>query len=108
MGASAKQTAKQTIEQLAVKPLTGVRILDLTHAYSGPFCTMHLADHGATVIKLELPAKGDQSRNWGPFKNGARGYHAYVPRNKYGLTQNLKEQKGKEIFKNLIREFNVV
>lgn len=108
MGASAKQTAKQTIEQLAVKPLTGVRILDLTHAYSGPFCTMHLADHGATVIKLEIPGKGDQSRNWGPFKNGASGYYAYVNRNKYGLTLNLKEEKGKEIFKKLIREVDVV
>ena len=108
MGASAKQTAKQTIEQLAVKPLTGVRILDLTHAYSGPFCTMHLVDHGATVIKLEIPGKGDQSRNWGPFKNGASGYYAYVNRNKYGLTLNLKEEKGKEIFKKLIREVDVV
>ena len=46
------------------KPLTGVRVLDMTHAYSGPFCTMHLADQGAEVIKLEVPGKGDQSRGW--------------------------------------------
>lgn len=52
----------------ADKPLTGVRVLDLTHAYSGPFCTMHLADQGAEVIKIQVPGKGDQSRNWAPSK----------------------------------------
>lgn len=93
---------------LAIKPLTGVRILDLTHAYSGPFCTMHLADQGAMVIKLEVPGKGDQSRGWGPFKNGASGYYAYLNRNKYGLTLNLKEEAGKTIFKKLVKEVDVV
>ena len=91
-----------------VKPLAGVRVLDLTHAYSGPFCTMHLADQGATVIKLEVPEKGDQSRNWGPFKNGASGYFAYLNRNKYGLTLNLKSEEGKAIFKQLIQEVDVL
>lgn len=46
-------------ELLSKRPLEGVRIMDMTHAYSGPFCTMHLADHGAEVIKLEVPGKGD-------------------------------------------------
>ena len=82
---------------LAEKPLTGVRVLDLTHAYSGPFCTMHLADQGAEVIKLEIPGKGDQCRNWDPIKNGASGYFAYINRNKLGLTLDLKSEKGKEI-----------
>lgn len=92
----------------ADKPLAGVRILDLSHAYSGPFCTMHLADQGAEVIKLEVPGKGDQSRNWAPFKNGSSGYFAYINRNKYGLSLNLKAEEGKEIFKKLVREVDVV
>lgn len=103
MDASAKKAAN-----LAVKPLTGVRVLDLTHAYSGPFCTMHLADQGATVIKLEVPGKGDQTRTWGPFKNGASGYYAYLNRNKYGLTLNLKTEAGKKIFKELVKKVDVV
>lgn len=92
----------------ADKPLTGVRVLDLTHAYSGPFCTMHLADQGAEVIKIQVPGKGDQSRNWAPFKNGSSGYFAYINRNKYGMTLDLKREEGKAIFKKLVAQSNVV
>lgn len=92
----------------AEKPLSGVVVLDLTQAYSGPFCTMHLADQGAEVIKIEVPGKGDQSRTWAPFKNGYSGYYAYINRNKYGLTLNLKTEEGKEIFKKLVARADVV
>lgn len=94
--------------QYEPKPLTGVTVLDLTHAYSGPFCTMHLADQGATVIKLEVPGKGDQCRNWAPIRNDASGYFAYVNRNKKGLTLDLKSDQGKEIFKKLIKKADVL
>lgn len=93
---------------LAAKPLSGVRILDLTQAYSGPFCTMHLADHGAEVIKLEVPERGDQSRAWGPLEGDASGYYSYINRNKYGITLDLKSDKGKEIFKELVRHVDVL
>lgn len=90
------------------KPLEGITVLDLTQAYSGPFCTMHLADQGATVIKIEMPGVGDQSRYWTPIKNDASAYYGYINRNKYGMTLNLKKEKGKEIFKKLVAKADVV
>lgn len=102
-----KQSAVPTVS-VQQKPLEGVRVLDLTHAYSGPFCTMHLADQGAEVIKIEVPGKGDQSRNWAPFKNGSSGYFAYINRNKYGMTLDLKSEEGKAVFKKLVAEADVV
>ena len=84
-----------------MRPLEGIRVLDLTQAYSGPFCTMNLADHGAEVIKIETPCAGDQTRGWGPMENGFSGYYAYVNRNKKGMTLNLKTEEGKQIFTEL-------
>lgn len=89
------------------RPLDGIRVLDLTQAYSGPFCTMHLADQGAEVIKVEA-LTGDQSRAWGPFKNGYSAYYAYINRNKKGLTLDLKSERGKEILRQLIARSDVI
>ena len=90
------------------RPLEGIRVLDLTQAYSGPFCTMNLADHGAEVIKIETPNGGDQTRNWGPMENGYSGYYAYINRNKKGITLNLKSEEGKKIFTELLKTADVV
>lgn len=90
------------------RPLEGIRVLDLTQAYSGPFCTMNLADHGAEVIKIETPEKGDQTRGWGPMENGYSGYYAYINRNKKGVTLNLKTEEGKQIFTELLKTADVV
>ena len=91
-----------------MRPLEGIRVLDLTQAYSGPFCTMNLADHGAEVIKIETPCAGDQTRGWGPMENGFSGYYAYVNRNKKGMTLNLKTEEGKQIFTELLKTADVV
>lgn len=93
---------------LSVKPLAGVRVLDLTQAYSGPFCTMHLADQGAEVIKIEVPGVGDQTRTWEPIEGKASGYFSYINRNKLGMTLNLKNEEGRELFKALVRQADVV
>lgn len=90
------------------RPLEGIRVLDLTQAYSGPFCTMNLADQGAEVIKIEVPGAGDQTRGWGPIKNDVSGYYSYVNRNKKGMTLNLKSEAGKKIFTELLKTADVV
>jgi len=89
--------------------LEGIKVIDLTQALSGPFCTTMLADQGADIVKIEVPGIGDNSRAWGPpFVNGVSSYFLSVNRNKKSMTLNLKNEKGKEIFYNLIRNADVV
>ena len=83
--------------------LEGIRVLDLTRVYSGPFCTMLLADMGAEVIKIEVPEKGDDTRGYGPYLNGESLYYANVNRNKKGVTLNLKSPEGKELFMKMVK-----
>lgn len=90
------------------KALDGVKIIDLTHAYNGPFCTMHLADHGAEVIKIEKPGVGDMTREWPPIKNGESGYFGNINRNKKSLTLDIREDEGKAIFKELVKIADVI
>jgi crotonobetainyl-CoA:carnitine CoA-transferase CaiB-like acyl-CoA transferase len=76
-------------------PLAGVRVLDLTHALAGPYCTMLLGDLGADVIKVEEPGDGDHSRRWGPpFINGESSYFLSVNRNKRSVALDLKGEAG--------------
>lgn len=90
------------------KALSGLKVLDLTHAYNGPFCTMILADNGADVIKIEPPT-GDQCRTWGPLhESGESGFYGLINRNKKGVTLNLKEEKAREMFYELVKDADVV
>ncbi|MBP5749625.1 MAG: CoA transferase, partial [Firmicutes bacterium] len=73
------------------KILEGIRVIDLSQAYSGPFAAMQLADHGAEVLKIEPPG-GEQTRGWGPRKNDYSAYYAYFNRNKKGLALDLKTE----------------
>ena len=92
-----------------MKALNGLKVLDLTHAYNGPFCTTLLADNGADVIKFE-PPEGDQCRTWGPIdeKSGESGFFTFLNRNKKGVTLNLKEEKARQIFYDMVKEADVV
>jgi formyl-CoA transferase len=82
------------MDQYPPLPLAGVRILDLSHALAGPYCTMLLGDLGADVIKIEPPG-GDQSRQWGPpFIKGESSYFLSVNRNKRSVVLDLKTQNG--------------
>ncbi|KAM5204362.1 succinyl-CoA:glutarate CoA-transferase isoform 7-T8 [Hipposideros larvatus] len=85
-----------------VKPLEGVKILDLTRVLAGPFATMNLGDLGAEVIKVERPGAGDDTRTWGPpFVGTESTYFLSVNRNKKSIAVNIKDPKGVKIIKEL-------
>lgn len=89
-------------------PLAGVRVIDLTRILAGPFGSMFLGDMGAEVIKIEEPAKGDDTRGWPPFVAGEATYFLSVNRNKKSLTLNMKAPEGRAILKKLIAKADVV
>ncbi len=84
-------------------PLHGVKILDLTHALAGPYCTMLLADLGADVVKVESP-KGDLTRFASPVPDGAPfgGYFQSVNRNKRSIVVDLKRPEGRDVLLRLV------
>ncbi|XP_069317717.1 succinate--hydroxymethylglutarate CoA-transferase isoform X2 [Eulemur rufifrons] len=85
-----------------IKPLEGVKILDLTRILAGPFATMNLGDLGAEVIKVERPGTGDDTRTWGPpFVGTESTYFLSVNRNKKSIAVNIKDPKGVKIIKEL-------
>ncbi len=88
-------------EQLLTKALTGLKILDVSRVLTGPYCSMMFADLGADVIKVEVPEKGDDSRLFGPFKNGESGYFITMNRNKRGITLDLRRPEGQAVLKDL-------
>ena len=90
-------------------PLEGVKVLDLTHALAGPFCSTMLADYGAEVIKLEAFGEGDIARSWGTtLPGGETAYFASLHRNKKGIEINLKHTRGKEIFFDMVERCDIV
>ncbi|XP_050186224.1 succinate--hydroxymethylglutarate CoA-transferase isoform X2 [Myiozetetes cayanensis] len=85
-----------------VKPLDGVKILDLTRVLAGPFATMNLGDLGAEVIKVEKPGAGDDTRAWGPpFAGKESIYFLSVNRNKKSIAINMKNSKGVKLIREL-------
>ncbi|XP_067837141.1 succinate--hydroxymethylglutarate CoA-transferase isoform X3 [Heptranchias perlo] len=85
-----------------VKPLEGVKIIDLTRVLAGPFATMILGDLGAEIIKVERPGAGDDTRAWGPpFVGTESAYFLSVNRNKKSIAVNLKDPCGARIIKDL-------
>jgi formyl-CoA transferase/CoA:oxalate CoA-transferase len=90
-------------------PLEDVKILDLSHALAGPFCSTMLGDFGAQVIKLEVPGAGDIARAWGPpFYNTETAYFVSLHRNKKSIEIDLKHPAGKDLFFRLVEQCDVV
>ncbi|XP_018415169.1 PREDICTED: succinate--hydroxymethylglutarate CoA-transferase isoform X2 [Nanorana parkeri] len=92
-----------------VRPLEGVKILDLTRVLAGPFATMILGDLGAEVIKVEKPGSGDDTRSWGPpFVGTESTYFLSVNRNKKSIAVNMKDPKGTKIIKDITQACDVL
>src|SRR5687768_2988861 len=92
-----------------VGALDGIRVLDLTRALAGPYCTLMLGDHGADVIKVEMPGTGDETREWAPPSiKGISAYYLAINRNKRSVTVDLKNADGKRVLERLIERCDVV
>ena len=92
-----------------MRPLEGLRVVDLTRVLSGPYCTMQLGDLGAEVIKVEQPGKGDDTRAFAPpFQGDQAAYFLSVNRNKKSVTLDMKSDRGKEVLWRLIEVSDVL
>jgi formyl-CoA transferase len=84
-------------------PLHGVRVVDLTRALAGPYCTLVLGDLGAEVVKVEQPGTGDETRAWGPpFIADQSAYFISINRNKKSITLDLKQPAGLQVLQRLV------
>jgi len=92
-----------------MRPLQGIRVLDLSSFISGPFCTTQLAEFGAEVIKVELPNVGDPFRRFGtPSKAGESLIFMSEQRNKKSITLDLRTPEGVEIVKQLAAKIDIL
>ncbi len=82
-------------------PLNGMKVLDLSRALSGPFCSMILGDLGADVIKVEPLPDGDLIRSWGPFEQSESVYYLSTNRNKRGICVNFRSAEGRKLLREL-------
>jgi formyl-CoA transferase len=92
-----------------MRPLDGIRVLDLTRVVSGPFCTMQLGDLGAEIIKIERPGEGDDTRAFAPpYQGDQAAYFLSVNRNKKSVTLDLKSPEGAALLWRLIETSDVL
>lgn len=93
-------------------PLKGLTVLDITRVVAGPFCSMLLADLGATVIKVEHPGDPDYARSFPPFVGADdaqfSAFFTQYNRNKLGVTLNFKSGEGRELLKKLVRKTDIL
>ncbi|HEX7791144.1 MAG TPA: CaiB/BaiF CoA-transferase family protein, partial [Afipia sp.] len=93
---------------MRAKPLSDIRVLDLTRLLPGPVCTLHLADFGADVIKIEDTGAGDYARTLGVARGKIAPVFAAINRNKRAMRLDLKQRDGVEIFLRLVRDADAV
>ena len=94
-------------------PLDGVKVVDLTHYITGPYCTKLFADYGADVVKIERPDGGDRARWIAPFWHDkphleGSGLFLHLNSNKQSVTVNLKSEAGRKIILDLVRDADIL
>jgi len=90
-------------------PLSGINVLDFSHALAGPYCTLLLADYGAAVYKIESPEGGDPGRGWGPpFVDNQASYFLGLSRGKRSVSINLKCLQGIELCLRMMEKVDIV
>ncbi len=91
-------------------PLAGVKVLDFSRILAGPYATMHLADLGADVIKVEAPGRGDETRHWGPphAADGTAAYFLAVNHNKRSIALDLSDPEDAAIAHSLAVDADIV
>ena len=90
------------------KPLTGIRVLDLSKVLAGPLCAQYLGDLGADIIKVETVGQGDETRGWPPFPAPGLGtVFLSANRNKRSIAVDMKTEKGRDIVHGLSRSADV-
>lgn len=93
------------------KPLAGIRVLDLSRILAGPWCSQHLADLGADVIKVEHPERGDDTRGWGPpYLSGTQdaAYYLAANRGKRSIAVDIAQLEGQALIRELVTTCDVV
>ena len=96
-----------------MKPLEGIKVLDLSRVLAGPWCTQLLADLGAEVIKVERPGMGDDTRHWGPPWHGegdrrVAAYFLSCNRGKKSAAIDISRPEGAALVRELARQVDVV
>lgn len=95
-----------------MRPLEGIKILDLSRVLAGPFASMIMAELGAQVIKVEQPIQGDETRGYEPFVKGEKesvsAYFMAFNRTKKSITVNLRHAQGQQLIKQLSTKVDVV
>lgn len=99
------------------RPLSGVRVLDLSRVLAGPWCTQILADFGADVLKIEQPGSGDDTRGWGPpylppepgeTGHGRSAYYLSCNRNKRSLAIDIAQPEGAGLVRQLASRADIL
>ncbi|MBI4380938.1 MAG: CoA transferase [candidate division NC10 bacterium] len=91
-----------------MKPLDGIRVVDLSRILAGPYCSMILADLGAEVVKVEEMPNGDEARQVGPFVEGVSAYFMSLNRGKKSITLNLKDPQGRALLIELAKRSDIL